>query len=350
MSDQHIALVVGASGIIGSALVETLAGAPEWRVRALRKTNVPDVQAIDCDLTDAAATRKALEAAADTTHLFYAALRADADLARESEINAMMLDNVLDGLKANGAALQRVVHYQGAKVYGVHLGASVAPFYEDDPRHVAPNFYYAQEDLLKDRQVSDGLDWTILRPDVVVGDIAGNPMNIAMVIGVFAALTKQAGVPLRFPGSMRTYREVVAQVTDAHWLARASLWAALAPNARNEAFNLVGEPFRWERLWAKVAESLDMQVASPQPFSLAKHMPGKAKDWERLASEHELSTLPYEKLVGWPFGDFVFNTEFDMISDMNKIRRAGFTEAVNNEEVMVNALKRLAEKGVLPNS
>lgn len=348
MSNRNVALVVGSSGIIGSALVETLSAAPDWSVRALRKTSVADVEVIECDLSDAKATTHALAAASDTTHVFYAALKADPDLALESDINAMMLRNVLDGLKTVGAPLQRVVHYQGAKVYGVHLGAGVAPFYEDDPRHVAPNFYYAQEDLLRERQVSEGLEWSILRPDVVVGDMAGNPMNIAMVIGVFAALSKQAGVPLRFPGSMRTYRDVVAQVTDARWLARASLWAALAPNARNEAFNVVGEPFRWERIWIKIAEALEMEVATPQPFSLATHMPGKAKDCERLSAAHLLNPMPYEKLVGWPFGDFIFNTEFDMISDMNKIRRAGFTEAVNNEQIMVETLERLREKGFLP--
>lgn len=348
MSNKHVALVVGSSGIIGSALVDTLFSAPDWTVRALRKTSVVGVEAIDCDLSNAQATKAALAAASDTTHVFYAALKADPDLALESDINTTMLRNVLDGLKAVGAPLKRVVHYQGAKVYGVHLGAGVAPFYEDDPRHVAPNFYYAQEDLLRERQVSEGLEWSILRPDVVVGDMAGNPMNIAMVIGVFAALSKQAGVPLRFPGSMKTYREVVAQLTDAHWLARASLWAALAPTARNEAFNLVGEPFRWERIWIKIAEALQMEVATPQPFSLAKHMPGKAGDWERLAAAHELNTLPFDKLVGWPFGDFIFNTEFDMISDMNKIRRAGFTEVVNNEEIMIDALKWLGEKGFIP--
>lgn len=344
----HVALVVGSSGIIGNALVEALVSAPDWTVRALRKTSVPGVETIDCDLSDARATERALAAAADTTHVFYAALQTDPDLARESAINATLLANVLDGLKAVGAPLKRVVHYQGAKVYGVHLGASVAPFYEDDPRHIAPNFYFAQEDLLRERQLNEGLEWSILRPDVVVGDIAGNPMNIALVIGVFAALSKDAGIPLRFPGSMRTYREVIAQFTDAHWLARASLWAALAPTARNEAFNLAGEPFRWERIWGKVAEALGMDVAPPQPFSLSKHMPGKAAEWERLADAQGLKTLPFDKLVGWPFGDFIFNTEFDMISDMNKIRRAGFTEVVNNEEVVIQALTRLAQKGVIP--
>ncbi|MFK4135017.1 SDR family oxidoreductase [Pseudomonas luteola] len=348
MSASKVALVVGASGIIGNAVVETLAENPEWRVRAVRRTFVPNVETIDLDLTDANATAQALSQAGDTTHVFYAALRPDSSLAKEADINGAMLRNVLDGLKSAGAKLQRVVHYQGAKVYGVHLGPTAAPFYEDDPRHLSPNFYYTQEDLLRERAAQGEFEWSILRPDVVVGDIAGNPMNIALVIGAFAALSKQAGVPLRFPGSMKAYREVLAQLTDARWLARASVWAALDPAARNEAFNLVGEPFRWERLWHKIGEALDMDVADPQPFSLATQMPSKADDWQKLAEQHQLESVPYEKLVGWKFGDFVFNTEFDMISDMGKIRRAGFTEAVSTEDCLIGAIKRLQEKKYIP--
>ncbi|WP_434140179.1 SDR family oxidoreductase [Pseudomonas luteola] len=348
MSASKVALVVGASGIIGNAVVETLAENPEWRVRAVRRTFIPNVETIDLDLTDANATAQALSQAGDTTHVFYAALRPDSSLAKEADINGAMLRNVLDGLKSAGAKLQRVVHYQGAKVYGVHLGPTAAPFYEDDPRHLSPNFYYTQEDLLRERAAQGEFEWSILRPDVVVGDIAGNPMNIALVIGAFAALSKQAGVPLRFPGSMKAYREVLAQLTDARWLARASVWAALDPAARNEAFNLVGEPFRWERLWHKIGEALDMDVADPQPFSLATQMPSKADDWQKLAEQHQLESVPYEKLVGWKFGDFVFNTEFDMISDMGKIRRAGFTEAVSTEDCLIGAIKRLQEKKYIP--
>lgn len=348
MSASKVALVVGASGIIGNAVVETLAENPEWRVRVVRRTFVPNVETIDLDLTDANATAQALSQAGDTTHVFYAALRPDSSLAKEADINGAMLRNVLDGLKSAGAKLQRVVHYQGAKVYGVHLGPTAAPFYEDDPRHLSPNFYYTQEDLLRERAALGEFEWSILRPDVVVGDIAGNPMNIALVIGAFATLSKQAGVPLRFPGSMKAYREVLAQLTDARWLARASVWAALDPAARNEAFNLVGEPFRWERLWHKIGEALDMDVADPQPFSLATQMPSKADDWQKLAEQHQLESVPYEKLVGWKFGDFVFNTEFDMISDMGKIRRAGFTEAVSTEDCLIGAIKRLQEKKYIP--
>ena len=348
MTTKYSSLVVGASGIIGNAVVRELKNRPDWKVRALPRTFIDGVETIKADLLDAEATRQALQGAGDTTHVFYAALKGSQDLAQEEAINGAMLRNLLDGLKAVGAPLQRVVHYQGAKVYGVHLGYAHAPFYEDDPRHLSPNFYYVQEDLLRERAAAGDFEWTILRPDVVVGDIAGNPMNIAMVLGAFAALSREAGLPLRFPGTPKVYDGVLAQTTDAGWMARASVWAALDPAARNEAFNLVGEPFRWERIWHAVARNFGIEVAAPQPFSLARQMPSQAAAWERLAREHGLQSTPYEKLVAWPFGDFIFNTEFDMISDMGKIRRAGFTEAVQTEATITAALDSLRAQGYLP--
>ena len=348
MGGTYNALVVGASGIIGNALVRELKDRPDWKVRAMPRTFVVGVETIKVDLTDARATAQALEGARDTTHVFYAALKSGTDLLDEERINGGMLRNLLDGLKQVGAPLQRVVHYQGAKVYGVHLGPVQAPFYEDDPRHMTPNFYYAQEDLLRQRGAAGDFEWSILRPDVVVGDIAGNPMNIVMVMGAFAALSQAAGAPLRFPGSEKVYSGVLAQTTDADWMARASVWAALDPKAAGEAFNLVNEPFRWERVWRHVAGAFDMELGAPQPFSLARQMPLKADAWQQLVQQHGLQSLPYEKLVGWWFGDFVFNTEFDMVSDMGKIRRAGFTEAVQTEATIVGAIERLRAARRLP--
>jgi nucleoside-diphosphate-sugar epimerase len=348
MSQKNVALVVGASGIIGNALVETLAAHPDWAVRALRRTDVAGVATIDANLHDAVATAAALRAAGDTTHVFYAALAPQPDLAQEETVNLAMLQNLLDGLKAAGAPIQRVVLYQGAKVYGVHLGNVHAPFYENDPRYLGPNFYYAQEDLLAERATRDGFDWAILRPDVVVGSAVGNPMNITVTMAVYAALSQARGLPLRFPGSPVTYRDVLAQVTDAGWLARASIWAALATAARNEAFNLVGEPFRWERIWQHVADAFGMEVAAPQPMSLVRQMPSLAGDWAGLATRHNLRGPAFDKLVSWAFGDFIFNCEFDVVSDMGKIRRAGFVEPSDNTLWIDTALNQLRDKKIIP--
>jgi hypothetical protein len=49
---------------------------------------------------------------------------------------------------------------------------------------------------LRRRADAGEFEWSILRPDVVIGDVVGNPMNIAMEIGVFAALSMATGTPL----------------------------------------------------------------------------------------------------------------------------------------------------------
>jgi nucleoside-diphosphate-sugar epimerase len=345
---QHVALVAGASGIIGNGLVEALAGRADWQTRTLATRPMAGVDSIAVDLLDAGATIEALKAAADTTHLFYAAYKPQPDFAAEVAVNGPMLENLLDGLKAAGAPLERVVLYQGAKVYGVHLGPVRAPFYEDDIRHIPPNFYYTQEDTLRRRSAAGEFDWCILRPDVVIGTVAGNAMNMAMVIGVFAAFCKATRTPFRFPGSGTVYDGVLAQFTDARLLGRASLWGATAAEARNEAFNYVHEPFRWERIWRQVGEGLGLEVGPPLKMTLARQMADKAPLWAQLTQQHGLREMPYERLVGWDFGDFIFNTEFDMISDMGKIRRAGFNETVDSGAALLAAIRSLQDQKVLP--
>ena len=91
------ALVVGAAGIIGDAVMCELVG-NDWTVRGLSRRSLRDHPSVQADLTDADVTAAALREAGDTTHLFYAALAPDLDLATEAERNAAMLGNLLDGL------------------------------------------------------------------------------------------------------------------------------------------------------------------------------------------------------------------------------------------------------------
>jgi len=114
-TEQPIALVAGAGGIIGHEVARELKR-EGWRVRALARRTVEGLPSITADLADAEATQTALRHAADTTHLFYAALNPDPDLSVEAERNGRMLGNLLDGLEAVGAPLRRVVIYQGFKI------------------------------------------------------------------------------------------------------------------------------------------------------------------------------------------------------------------------------------------
>jgi hypothetical protein len=69
-------------------------------------------------------------------------------------------------------------------------------------------------------------------------------MNLTMVIAVYAAMSKELGLPLRFPGTMAACRALY-QVTSADILATAADWAGSEPRAANEIFNIAnGDYFR----------------------------------------------------------------------------------------------------------
>ncbi|WP_207477281.1 SDR family oxidoreductase [Arenibaculum pallidiluteum] len=345
---SNVALVAGAGGIIGHAVCQELAR-QGWRVTALARRPVAGFASIQADLTDARGTADALRSASGTTHLFYAALNPDPDLATEAERNGRMLGNLLDGLEETGAPLRRVVIYQGFKIYGIHLGAKVpTPARESDPPHMPPNIYLAQEAQLRRRAERSAWDFVALRPDVVVGDIHGNPMNIALVVGVFAELSRALGIPMRFPGTDLAYRQLV-QFTDSGLLARASAWAASSERASGEAFNVTnGDVFRWERMWADAAAHLGMETAAPVPLTLERHMADKGPLWREIATAKGLVQPDLATLVGWGFGDFIFHTETDVISDVNKIYRHGFRERMDSAASLRAALDSLKRQRILP--
>jgi hypothetical protein len=52
-------------------------------------------------------------------------------------------------------------------------------------------------------------------------------MNLSMVISVYASISRELGLPLRFPGTRNAYTALY-QVTSADILARATEWAVTA--------------------------------------------------------------------------------------------------------------------------
>jgi hypothetical protein len=222
---------------------------PDWRTRVLATKPVAGADSIAVDLQDAKTAAKALEAASDVTHVFYAAYRAQPDFAAEVAVNGPMLENLLEGLKTAGAPLERGRALSGRQGLRRPSRARALPVLRGSRQA-----YSAELLLHPGRHAATPRRCGRVRMvDPAsrrrIGDVVGNPMNMAMVIGVFAALSMATATPLRFPGSAKVYDGVFAQVTDAKLLGRASLWSATADAARAEAFNYVHEPFRWERIW-----------------------------------------------------------------------------------------------------
>jgi nucleoside-diphosphate-sugar epimerase len=130
---------------------------------------------------------------------------------------------------------------------------------------------------------------------------------------------------------------------------RASAWAATDEKASGEAFNVTnGDIFRWERMWEDIGRHLGLEVASPVPLKLAQHMADKGTVWKGIAERHGLVQADLSKLVGWPFGDFIFHTESDVISNINKIYEFGFTERMDSTKSLIAAVDSLKRQRVLP--
>ncbi|MNC04634.1 NAD dependent epimerase/dehydratase family protein [compost metagenome] len=348
---KNKALVVGATGIIGSYILEHLSSLEQWDAIGVART-VPQKHAdryISLNLLNREELREALSKIKGITHIFYAAYQDFPAHSKEQiDVNTSMLANIVQSVEETSGSLERVILMQGAKVYGVHLGKFKTPAKENDPRHLPPNFYYNQEDFLRTYQAGKSWSWTILRPDVVAGVSIGNPMSIAMVIAVYASISKELGLPLRFPGKEGAYR-ALAQFTDASLLARASEWAAVQEHTAFEIFNITnGDLFRWESLWPKVAKYFDMDAAPIQTISLSELMPLQKETWMSMIKKYDLLPTPYEKVAAWPFGDFIFGCEYDVISDTTKAKQFGFHEVVDSEVGLIAVLDELRKQKLIP--
>jgi hypothetical protein len=116
-----------------------------------------------------------------------------------------------------------------------------------------------------------------------------------------------------------------------------------------EVFNVTNSDFfRWCNLWPRIAALFEMPDGPVQTIRLAEFMSDKAPLWQAMQRRHGLQAIAYDDLVAWPFGDYVFGTDWDVMSDTLKIRRAGFTEGVDSEAMILALLADLRAKKVVP--
>jgi hypothetical protein len=91
-----------------------------------------------------------------------------------------------------------------------------------------------------------------------------------------------------------------------------------------------------------------MPVADVQTISLVAHMADKAPLWEKLVAQHGLKPYRFDELVAWPFGDYVFGCDWDVMTSTTKARQFGFHAVVDSEEMFVRLLTRFREERIVP--
>ncbi|MBB2170029.1 SDR family oxidoreductase [Gluconacetobacter aggeris] len=347
MVDRHI-LIAGATGVVGLAALEAFQNAG-WTVSTLgRAAQGPGGGAhISADLLDPIGLAGWKEALKPVTHLFYAALKPDADPGLEADQNAAMLENLVAALHIAGAQLERLIIIQGGKVYGAHLGVYKTPAREDDSRHFPPNLYFRHEDFVRSLE-REGVRWTALRPDIVIGHSLGSAMNLGNLIGVYGTLCRETRTAMQFPGPPAAYRDTLVNVTGAQVLGEAALWAATTQ--ADGAFNITnGDVFRWSHVWPHLAEWFGLRVGEPQPISLDQRLHALAPVWSALAARQGLAEADTRRISPGSFGDFIFHVRTDAIFDVTKARQAGFPGMTRrSDEVLLAHLDGMRQRRLIP--
>lgn len=354
-------LVAGASGLIGVAAIEAFL-ADGWDVVGIsrRKPELPgggDFTIVSADLRDEKATRDALSHLSGITHVAYAAISESAeDLvggwsnAEQITANNAMLRNVIEALAGSKAPLKHVSILQGTKAYGVHLHPIAIPARESDPRDDHANFFFDQEDYIREAAARYGFTYTVLRPQLVTGKTPG-ALNVLPAIGVYAAIRHEKGEPFSFPGGP----SFVWEMADADLVGKVMVWAAEAKEAANETFNITnGDVFEWRSVWPAMAKTMGVEGGPDEPTSVAAYIRDNADVWSKIVAKHGLKSGDLRSFVaqGDQHADFAFAHgapagPVAFVSTV-KLRKAGFNAAVDTRDAFQGALQSLIDRKLLP--
>lgn len=348
------ALVVGATGVTGTPFAEELLHAG-WKVYGVSRrpptlragTPLEAFEHVPFDLKDGDATRTALARRPDITHIFHCANDGD------SAVRTRMLVHVLDAVRDVAPQLENVNLLQGTKYYGCHLGPFKTPAHESDPRIPDCDFYYSEEDLIRARQAGQRWRWTAVRPHSVCGYASGNPMNLAVVLGIYGAMLKHLGRPFAFPGNEACFNALF-QVIDAERLARAAIHVSTRAECGNQAFNVGnGDWFRWRHLWPRLAAYFGLEAAGPQAVRLPEFLADHQALWQDMSRNYGLQPFPYERVATWAQGDYRapnsrMSCEYDVLSDTVTIRQQGFNEVEESGAMFLRMFERYRRERIIP--
>ncbi|MFD2288215.1 NAD-dependent epimerase/dehydratase family protein [Pedobacter petrophilus] len=354
---ENIALVVGTSGITGSNLAEKLIS-KGWKTYGLARNpdiNVNGLDPVAADLLNIDSLRTALTDV-KPTHVYITTWMRNDTEAENIRVNGLMVRNILDVLSEKKtvqhvALVTGLKHYLGPfEAYASAGFLPETPLREEHPRLNIENFYYAQEDEVYTAAQRDGFSWSIHRPHTVIGKAVGNAMNMGTTLATYATICKENGRKFIWPGSAAQWNGL-SDVTDARVLAEHLIWASTTEAAKNEAFNVVnGDVFRWSRLWHKIADYFKVEAVGfeGEIHPLQKEMEHDADLWKEIAQKYGLKENSLNRLASAWHTDLDLGRPIEVMTNMAKSRKLGFTVFQDTEETFFELFDQLREVKLIP--
>lgn len=354
---DKIALVVGSSGIIGSNLAKRLIS-EGWKTFGLSRNPSNEIENLNPVSADLLSTDSLKSALADVypTHVFITSWMRNDTEAENIRVNSLMVRNLLNELSPKNsvqhvALVTGLKHYLGPfEAYAKEGFLPETPLREEHPRLDIENFYYAQEDEVYAAAARDGFTWSIHRPHTVIGKAVGNMMNLGTTLAVYATICKETGRPFQWPGSEAQWNGL-SDVTDAGVLAQHLIWASTTESSRNEAFNVVnGDVFRWSWLWKRLASWFEIEAVGYDGtiHPLEKEIENDALLWKEISERYNLKEPDLDRLASAWHTDLDLGRPIEVMTDMSKSRRLGFSVFQSTEQSFYNLFEQLRAEQLIP--
>jgi hypothetical protein len=177
----------------------------------------------------------------------------------------------------------------------------------------------------------------------------GGAMNIIATIGVYAAILKERGEPLHYPGK----GSAMLEATDTGVIAQCCEWVLRTPAAQNQCFNITnGEHISLQSEWPYIASCFNMSTGPEKVFSFRNDLPLLAGEWDKVREKYALKSPGLESFLGQStqFSEFIFARKEGAPSAMSciKVRKAGFGGMIYADEMFAKWFDMYRDAGLLP--
>ncbi|KAH6879409.1 hypothetical protein B0T10DRAFT_609852 [Thelonectria olida] len=318
--DRNHAIVFGASGLIGWALVDQLlrpfphAGSfskvtavtnrplnfeeSHWPAQDSHRPDLQLVSGVNLLCSDGATLAKSLKQVVEgveaITHIYYLVFTAIEDDVEEVAANCRMFQNVIDAHSLLSPNLQFVAFPGGTRGYGIYVpgGTFTPPLIEDMVNQLPPDYaktvvYPAYRKLLNAASKGKSWTWCEVCPDAIVGFTPnGSQFSLALHWAQYLSLyaykhgvnlhtpdTKTTPIEIAFPGNKAGANALFSPVSSST-IARFMIYASLHPETcgGGRLFNIADneKPCTYGDLWPQLAAWFGLVGVGPAESTQAE--------------------------------------------------------------------------------
>jgi hypothetical protein len=134
-------------------------------------------------------------------------------------------------------------------------------------------------------------------------------------------------------------------------LAKHLIWAATTEVAHNEAFNVVnGDVFRWSWLWQQLADSFGVEAVGfdGTVHPLEAEIANDGPRWQEIANRYQLVEPRLNRLASAWHTDLDLGRPIEVMTDMSKSRKLGFTVYQRTDESFFDLFDQLRADHLIP--